>query len=59
MEFLECTDIARKHNAALRRKAKIAVWAHNLKMVALAFAGAVVLYGMMWLGAFLDYVAGV
>lgn len=62
MKFLECTDIARKHNAALRCKEKIAVWAHNLKMVALAvagFAGAVVLYGMMWLGAFLDYVAGV
>ena len=59
MEFLECTELARKHNAALRRKAKIAVWVYNLKMVALAVAGAFVLYGMMWLGAFLDYCAGV
>lgn len=59
MEFAEITELARKHNAALRRKEKIAVWAHNLKMVALAVAGAVVLYGMLWLGAFLDYCAGV
>ncbi len=59
MKFTECTELARKHNAALRRKAKIAVWVYNLKMVALAVAGVIVLYGMLWLGAFLDYVAGV
>ena len=59
MEFLECTELARKHNAALRRKAKIAAWADKLITLAFAIAGAAIMYGMMWLGAFLDYCAGV
>lgn len=32
---------------------------YNVKMVAGAVVGAACLYGMMWLGCFLDYCAGV
>jgi len=42
-----------------RKAERRATFFYNLKMVALAVVGTVCLYGMLWLGAFLDYVAGV
>lgn len=42
-----------------RKAERRATFFYNLKMVGLAIFGAAFLYGMMWLGCFLDYCAGV
>lgn len=54
--FNECTEMVKAHMAKKARREK---FVYCLKYTAAVVAGTAFMYGMLWLGAFLDYVYGV
>lgn len=54
--FNECTEMVKAH---LAKKARREKFVYCLKYTAAVVAGTAFMYGMLWLGAFLDYVYGV